>query len=73
MEFTIPMTRFAEIAGVVYEAAKHCTNTVFSWGLVVRYEEDGTIAAVPVLESMGIHVPKNAKVNVGLGKPYCNE
>lgn len=72
VEFTIPEDRFEEVTSTVYEAAKHCTDTVFSWGLVVRYDEDGTIPAVKTLNKMGIHVPKNAKVNVGLGRPLTN-
>ena len=73
VEFTISEDCFEEVTATVYEAAKHCTGTVFSWGLVVRYAEDGTIPAVKSLERMGINIPKNAKVNVGLGRPLCNE
>jgi len=73
VEFKIPIERFRAVCETVSEAAKHCTNTVFSWGLVVRYSEDGTIPVVAELEQMGIHIPKNAKVNVGLGRPLCNE
>lgn len=73
VEFTVPMERFEEVCRVVYEASKRCTNTVFSWGLVVRYDEDGTIPAIKVLDKLGIAVPKNAKVNVGLGRPLTNE
>lgn len=69
VEFTVPEARFEEVTATVYEAAKRCTDTVFSWGLVVRYAEDGTIPAATTLEKMGIKVPKNAKVNVGLGRP----
>jgi NAD-dependent dihydropyrimidine dehydrogenase PreA subunit len=68
IEFCVPEERLEEIARVVYDAAKHC-DTVFSWGLVVRYAEDGTIPAVAKLEKMGIRVPRNAKINVGLGRP----
>lgn len=72
VEFKISEERFEEVAATVYEAAKECKGTVFSWGLVVRYGEDGTIPAVKILDEMGIHIPKNAKVNVGLGRPLCN-
>ena len=73
VEFTIPMERFEEVARVVYEASKECKNTVFSWGLVVRFAEDGTIPAIKTLDKLGIHTTKNVKVNVGLGRPLCNE
>ena len=72
VEFTIPEDRFEEVTAVVYEASKHCVNTVFSWGLVVRYAEDGTIPVTRTLDKMGIRIPKNAKVNVGLGRPLTN-
>lgn len=73
VEFTIPMEKFEDVCRTVYDAAKHCTDTVFSWGLVVRYDEDGTIPAVKVLDKMGINVAKNSKVNVGLGRPLTDE
>lgn len=67
------MEQFENVCRTVYDAAKRCTDTVFSWGLVVRYDEDGTIPAVKILEKMGINIPKNAKVNVGLGRPLTNK
>ena len=73
VEFTVPMERFEEICRTVYAAAEKCTDTVFSWGLVVRYDEDGTIPAVKTLDKLGIKIPKNAKVNVGLGRPLSND
>lgn len=73
VEFTVPQDRFEEVTATVYEAAKHCKGTVFSWGLVVRYDEDGTIPAVKSLDKMGIKIPKNAKVNVGLGRPFNDQ
>ena len=72
VEFKIPEERFAEVAATVYDAAQHCKGTVFSWGLVVRYAEDGTIPVTKTLDKMGIKYPKNAKVNVGLGRPLTN-
>lgn len=72
VEFKIPEERFEEVAAAVYEASKHCHDTVFSWGLVVRYAEDGTIPVTKELDKLGIHIPKNAKVNVGLGRPLTN-
>lgn len=72
VEFAVPMDRFEEVCQTVVEAGKNCVDTVFSWGLVVRYAEDGTIPVVAKLEEMGIHIPKNAKVNVGLGRPFTD-
>ena len=39
---------------------------------MVRYAEDGTIPVTRTLDKMGIRIPKNAKVNVGLGRPLTN-
>ncbi len=48
-------------------------DTVFSLGLVTRME-DGFISPIePIINKMGLHVRHNAKINLGLGKPLCEE
>lgn len=72
VEFKIPETQFEEVAAAILRAAEHCQDTVFSWGLVVCYAEDGTLPITQTLDKMGIRYPKNAKVNVGLGRPLAH-
>lgn len=68
VEFVIPEKDLERICTKVYEAAGQA-KCIFSWGIVARYEADGTLPVVGRLEKIGIKVPKNMKVNVGLGRP----
>lgn len=48
-------------------------DTVFSLGLVTRME-DGFVSPIePIINKMGLHVRPNAKINLGLGRPLCEE
>lgn len=48
-------------------------DTVFSLGLVTRME-DGFVSPIePVINKMGLPIRPNAKINLGLGKPLCEE
>ena len=44
-------------------------DTVFSLGMICRFDEDGNIPIIPMLESQGIEVRSNSKINVGIGRP----
>ncbi len=68
VEFIIPISRMEEICRIILENAKKA-NTVFSWGLVVRYNDDKTLPTIDILERLGLSAPKNIKLNVGLGRP----
>ncbi len=46
-------------------------DTVVSVGLVTRFEGNGSLPVIKKLESMGIQVRPNAKINVGLGRPLA--
>jgi hypothetical protein len=43
-------------------------NTVFSVGVINKVSPDGSIPIRSLLESEGIHVRPNAKINLGLGR-----
>ena len=45
-------------------------NTVFSLDMICCYNEDGTNPAIELCEKAGVHVRPNAKVNIGIGRPY---
>jgi ferredoxin len=48
-------------------------DTVFSLGLVTRME-DGFISPIePTLQKMGLQARHNAKINLGLGRPLCED
>ena len=46
-------------------------DTVFSLGLMMRVEPDGSAPALHVLDELGIPQPFRGKVNVGLGRPIA--
>lgn len=48
-------------------------NTVVSWGLITRFEEDGTLPVVARLKDLGIAARPNAKINMGLGRPIVEK
>jgi NAD-dependent dihydropyrimidine dehydrogenase PreA subunit len=48
-------------------------NTVFSLGLVTRMENGFKSPIEPVLNKMKLQTRHNAKINLGLGKPLCED
>ncbi len=48
-------------------------DTVFSLGLVTRMEGGFVSPIEPILQKMGLQVRHNAKMNLGLGRPLCEE
>lgn len=48
-------------------------DTVFSLGLVTRMEDGFTSPLEPVLNKMNLQTRPNAKINLGLGKPLCED
>jgi len=72
VEFVIPQADLEIICTKIDEASRKA-QCIFSWGLVARFEADGTLPVVGRLEKIGIKVPQNMKVNVGLGRPFREE
>ncbi|WP_018305244.1 DUF362 domain-containing protein [Desulfitobacterium hafniense] len=68
VEFVIPEAQLEDFVGKIRGAASQA-KCMFSWGIVARYEPDGTLPVVERLAELGIDVPRNMKVNVGLGRP----
>ncbi len=48
-------------------------DTVFSLGLVTRMEDGFGSPIEPILGKMGLQVRSNAKMNLGLGRPLCED
>ncbi len=49
-------------------------DTVFSLGLVTRMEDEGFTSPIqPVLDKMGLAFRHNSKINLGLGRPLCED
>ncbi|AGA68324.1 dissimilatory sulfite reductase (desulfoviridin), alpha/beta subunit [Desulfitobacterium dichloroeliminans LMG P-21439] len=68
VEFVIPEGQLEDCVDKITEAASRA-QCIFSWGIVARFEPDGSLPVVERLAKLGINVPKNMKVNVGLGRP----
>jgi ferredoxin len=62
-----------EKALTLLKQASNELDTVFSLGLVTRMEGGFVSPIKPVLKKMGLQVRPNAKINVGLGRPLCND
>jgi len=69
IEFTAKIEQTEEILQVIKEVAKEI-DTVFSLDLICCFDEDGTIPVLPTLQRIGMNPRQNAKVNLGLGRPY---
>ena len=69
VEFVIPFARGAEILQECKVIADEI-DTVFSLDMICCYDEDGNNPAVALCEKAGITPRLNAKVNIGLGRPY---
>jgi NAD-dependent dihydropyrimidine dehydrogenase PreA subunit len=48
-------------------------DTVVSWGLASRFAEDGTLPVRARLEALGVPARPNAKINMGMGRPLCEQ
>ena len=51
-----------EVAGQV--------DTVISWEIITRLNDDGSIPILGDLEKLGLRPRPNAKINLGLGRPF---
>jgi hypothetical protein len=54
---------------VVLEVAK-LVDTVISWEVITRLNDDGSIPILEDLNKLGIKPRPNAKVNLGMGRPF---
>lgn len=48
-------------------------DTVFSFSLVTRMEDGFKSPLEPILKRTGLQARPNAKINIGLGRPLCEE
>ncbi|HHV64969.1 MAG TPA: 4Fe-4S binding protein [Peptococcaceae bacterium] len=69
VEFGAKIEDTERILTAIKEVAKEI-DTVFSLDLICCFEEDGTIPVLPILQKLGMNPRQNAKVNLGMGRPY---
>lgn len=69
IEFNTGIDNLLPVLDVVKKVALQL-NTVFSLDVIGCYEEDGSLPVLPLLEGAGLKPRANAKMNLGLGRPY---
>jgi NAD-dependent dihydropyrimidine dehydrogenase PreA subunit len=69
IEFAVEEAKLLDVLALVKETAKDL-ETVISMDVACRAAEDGTWPCARILKEAGIVYRPNAKINVGLGKPY---
>jgi NAD-dependent dihydropyrimidine dehydrogenase PreA subunit len=71
IEFAVEETKLLDVLTLIKETAKGL-KTVISMDVACRAAEDGTWPCARILKEAGIFHRPNAKINVGLGKPYID-
>jgi NAD-dependent dihydropyrimidine dehydrogenase PreA subunit len=72
VEFSISETLLEKMVRELLAVLQNL-DTVVSWGLVSRFEEDGSLPVIERLEGLGLTVRPNAKVNMGMGRPLIQD
>ena len=72
LEFKIKENQLEDIVNTLIPVLKE-VKTVVSWGLITRFEDDGTLPVRDRLKEMGVSVRPNAKINLGMGRPLIDE
>lgn len=69
IEFTIPFERTREVLNVIKDVSSEL-DTVFSLDLICCFDEDKTMPILPLLKDLEMYPRVNAKINLGMGRPY---
>lgn len=72
LEVEFPVEKIPVMVPLAEKVAE-TLDTVFSFGMFMRIEDDGSIPALDVLKGLGVQIRPNAKVNMGLGKPRAQD
>lgn len=72
IEMIVPIEKAAELLKVIRAVAAE-VDCVFSVDLISRFDQNGSIPAIPILKSIGWTVAPNGKLNTGLGRPLAQE
>jgi NAD-dependent dihydropyrimidine dehydrogenase PreA subunit len=71
LEFTFSAGRLHEMLEVVNRVL-HEVNTLVSWGVITRFDADGSLSLREQLRELGFEPRPNAKINIGLGRPLID-
>ena len=72
VEIQTTADKLAQIVPVVREVASQ-VDTVISWEVITRLNDDGSIPILGDLQKVGITPRPNAKINLGLGRPFVQD
>ncbi len=72
IEFSAKEEKLEAVMDVIKRVANDL-DTVFSLDLIYRFDDEGNIPIIQKLNDMGILVRKNAKVNLGMGRPMVKD
>ena len=71
VEFKVDLDQVARVLEEIRAVARSL-DTVFSLDVICCYEEDGSLAVLPILDKIGMKPRSNSKVNLGLGRPFVS-
>ncbi len=71
VEASFPAEKLPEILATVRQIAGE-VETVFSLDLIARFEPDGSVPVIDELRRLGFPPRPNAKINLGLGRPFVD-
>jgi hypothetical protein len=71
IEITVPEAKLLDVLALIKETANGL-DTVISMDVACRAAQDGTWPCAEILKEAGLFYRPNAKINVGLGKPYID-
>jgi len=69
IEFKIPREKLSNVIEI-FKDVEQKIDTVFTVGIVSRFNDNGELPIIHQLEEQKLHVRPNAKINVGLGRKY---
>jgi NAD-dependent dihydropyrimidine dehydrogenase PreA subunit len=64
--------RLPAIVSILHEVAEQ-VDTVISWEIIARLNDDGTIPILEDLKRLGLAPRPNAKINLGMGRPHMED
>lgn len=72
LEVQIQKNQLESVVGALIPALEK-VDTVVSWSLISRFEEDGELPVIEDLKALGLSPRLNAKINMGLGRPLIED
>ena len=72
VEAKVPLVNLEKTLNSIKEVTPEI-DTVFTLGLITRMENSFVSPIEPVLNKMGLEVRPNSKINLGMGKPLCED